>query len=65
MRDKFLTYAERVSVYAEGKRFFEKGGQRGCNPYTASKDLAGLWWHGWDTAECKAERKERRLTKTN
>jgi hypothetical protein len=62
MRDKFLTYAERISVYTEGKRFFEKGGQRGYNPYTASKDLAGLWWHGWDTAEGKAKSKNRRLT---
>jgi hypothetical protein len=62
MRDKFLTYTERISVYAEGKRFFEKGGQRGYNPYTASKDLAGLWWHGWDTAAGKAKSKNHRLT---
>ena len=65
MRNKFFTYPERVGAYAAGKRAFEEGRLRGHNPYTASKDLAGLWWHGWDTAECKAERKERRLTKTN
>lgn len=51
--DKFFTNAERVSVYAEGKRAFEGGRQRAYNPYAASKELAGLWWHGWDTAEGK------------
>jgi hypothetical protein len=62
MRDKFFTYAERVSAYAKGKRAFLEGGQRGYNPYTVSKDLAGLWWHGWDTAEGKAKEKDRHLT---
>ena len=62
MRDKFFTNAERVSVYAEGKHAFEKGGQRGYNPYTTSKDLAGLWWHGWDTAARKAKDKDRSVT---
>ena len=62
MRVKFFTYTERVGVYAEGKRAFEECEQRGYNPYTASKDLAELWWHGWDTAEGKAKGKDRHLT---
>jgi len=56
MRDKFFTYAERIGVYARGKRAFDEGRQRGHNPYAASKDLAGLWWHGWDMAEGKSNR---------
>lgn len=65
MRDKFFTNAERVSVYAQGRRAFEEGGQRGYNPFTTSKDLARLWWHGWDTAERKAKGKDRDLTHTS
>ena len=62
MSDKFFTHTKRVNVYAEGKLAFEEGRQRGYNPYTASKDLAGLWWHGWDRAERKAQEKDRTLT---
>lgn len=50
MRNEFFTYAERVSVYVEGKRAREEGRLRSYNPYTESKDLGSLWWHGWDTA---------------
>jgi hypothetical protein len=53
MRDKFFTYADRVTVYAEGKRAFEEGRLRAFNPYAASKEFAGLWWHGWDMAKGK------------
>lgn len=56
MRDKFFTYAERVGVYTKGKRAFDEGRQRSYNPYVASKDLAGLWWYGWDTAEGRSKR---------
>jgi hypothetical protein len=62
MRDKFFTHAERVSAYAAGKRAFEEGRQRDYNPYTASKDLAGLWWYGWDRAEGRAKKKDQHLT---
>jgi hypothetical protein len=55
MSDIFFTYADRVSVYAEGKRAFEDGRLRSYNPYTASKEFAGLWWHGWDTAKGKSK----------
>lgn len=65
MKEKFVTFGERIRVYAEGKHIFEEGGQRGYNPYTASKDLAGLWWHGWDTAERKAKGENRHLTNTS
>jgi hypothetical protein len=53
MRDKLFTYTDRVSVYAEGKRAFEEDRLRSYNPYVASKEFAGLWWHGWDTAKGK------------
>ena len=53
MRNKFFTYTDRVSVYAEGKRAFEEHRLRSYNPYGASKELAGLWLHGWDTAKGK------------
>ena len=56
MRYKIFTYAERIGVYAKGERAFIEGRQRSYNPYIASKDLAGLWWHGWDTAEGKSKR---------
>jgi len=58
MRDKLYTYADRVSVYAEGKRAFEEGRLRSYNPYAASKEFVGLWWHGWDTAKGKNKGKE-------
>lgn len=61
MRDKFFTYAERIGVYARGKRAFDEGRQRSYNPYVASKDLAGLWWQGWDTAKGNANEKDRHL----
>lgn len=65
MRAKFFSQAERVSAYAEGKRAFEEGKLRGHNPYTTSKDLAGLWWYGWDRAEVKTKRKDLHLTTTS
>jgi hypothetical protein len=55
MRDKYFTYADRVSVYAEGKHAFEEGRQRSYNPYAARTEFAGLWCHGWDMAERKSE----------
>jgi hypothetical protein len=57
MRDKFFTYADRVSVYAEGKRAFDEERLRSYNPYAASREFAGLWYHGWDTAERKSKNK--------
>jgi hypothetical protein len=56
MKNKISTYAERIDVYTRGKGAFDEGGQRSHNPYAASKDLAGLWWHGWDMAEGKSKR---------
>jgi hypothetical protein len=53
MRDKFFTYSDRVSVYVEGRRAFEEDRLRSYNPHAASKEFAGLWWHGWDTARGK------------
>ena len=55
MKDKFFTNTERVNVYAQGKHAFEEGCPRGYNPYAASKDLGGLWLHGWDSAEEKSK----------
>ena len=55
MRNRFFTNAERVSVYAEGKRAFEEGRLRSYNPYVESKDLGGLWWHGWDKANKESD----------
>lgn len=57
MRDKFFTYLDRVNVYAEGKRAFQHGRLRSYNPYAASKEFAGLWWYGWDTAKGKIKGK--------
>ena len=57
MRNKFFTYADRVSVYAEGKRAFEEGRLRSYNPYAASTEFTGLWCHGWDMAERKSKEK--------
>jgi hypothetical protein len=51
MNYKYFTNSERIKVYAEGKLAFKERMLRGDNPYTASKDLAGLWRHGWDIAE--------------
>lgn len=65
MRDEFFTYAERVSVYAKGKSAFDEGRQRGYNPYAASKELTGLWWHGWDTAEQKSKGKGLAIVKAH
>ena len=59
VRDKFFAHAERVDAYAAGKLAFEQGSQRNYNPYTVSKDLAGLWWYGWDRAQKRAQDKER------
>ena len=61
MRNKFFTYADRVNVYAEGKRAFDEDKLRSYNPYAASREFAGLWCHGWDTAERKS--KDKRLPK--
>jgi hypothetical protein len=57
MRDKFFTNSYRVNVYGEGKRAFEEGRPRAYNPYSASKDLGGLWLHGWDIAQAKDHRR--------
>jgi len=52
MRNEYLAYPKRVSVYAQGKRAFEEHKDRGYNPYRASNlAFAISWWHGWDTAE--------------
>lgn len=53
MREKFFTYSERVGVYTRGKNAFLEGSPRDSNPYAESKDLEGLWWHGWDKAKGK------------
>jgi len=53
MRNESFTYAARIDVYAEGKRAFEENRLRSYNPYAASKEFAGLWWHGWDMAQGK------------
>lgn len=55
MREKIFTYSERVRVYSQGKNAFLTGSPRGYNPYAENKDLASLWWHGWDKAEGKRE----------
>ena len=55
MVDKFFTYADRVSIYAKGKRAFEEGRLRSSNPYGASQEFAGLWWYGWDVAKEKSK----------
>jgi hypothetical protein len=57
MAEKFSTYAGRLSVYAEGKLAFEDGRYRSANPYAASREFSGLWWHGWDTAKVKSKGK--------
>jgi hypothetical protein len=54
MRNKFLSNSERISVYVEGKRAFEEQTRSSDNPYMADKDLAGLWQHGWNTAQGKS-----------
>jgi len=59
MRNKLFTYADRVNVYAEGKRAFDEGRLRSYNPYAASREFAELWGHGWDTAQRKS--KDKRL----
>jgi hypothetical protein len=64
MRDKFFPYTHRVSVYAEGKRAFNQGRLRSYNPYAASKEFAGLWWHGWDTAKGKIKGKRLPIDKS-
>ena len=58
MRDKFFTYADRVNVYAEGKRAFHEGRLRSYNPYATSREFAGLWRHGWDMAEQQSKDKK-------
>jgi hypothetical protein len=55
--EKFTTYAGRLSVYAEGKLAFADGRLRSANPYAASREFSGLWWHGWDTAKVKSKGK--------
>jgi hypothetical protein len=58
MRNKSLTNSERISVYVEGKQAFEEQTPYTENPYKASKDLAGLWKHGWDMAQGKNKSKK-------
>ena len=50
---KPVTDAKKKTVYAEGRKAFEKGTPRGSNPYAGKKDevLALIWWYGWDTAK--------------
>jgi hypothetical protein len=58
MRKKSITNSERIRVYVEGKRAFEEQTPYSDNPYIASKDLAGLWQHGWDMAQGKSKGKK-------
>jgi hypothetical protein len=44
--------AQKAVIYAEGKRAFTEGQQRGYNPYSAhSLARAVIWWNGWDTGK--------------
>ena len=52
MRNGYIVYPERVSVYTQGKQAFEEHQDRRYNPYAANNlAFAVSWWHGWDTAE--------------
>ena len=48
-------------VYAEGKKAFVDGKRRGYNQYRGrNKELASIWWEGWDQAKKESERDKRK-----
>lgn len=48
---------EKQAVYAEGKKAFIDGKRRGYNQYRAkNRELASIWWNGWDQARKDSER---------
>jgi len=50
-------------VYAEGKLAFIDGKRRRYNPYRwHNRDLASIWFNGWDQAKKDSEVKDRHVT---
>ena len=50
-------------VYAEGKLAFAEGKRRLNNPYRwRNRNLASIWFNGWDQAKKDSEVKDRRVT---
>ena len=46
-------------VYAEGKLAFGDGKRRWHNPYRwRNRNLASIWWNGWDQAKKASEVKK-------
>ena len=57
-----ITLAQREGVFVEGKRAFQEGKWRSCNPYTASSSiLEQVWINGWDHSRRLNQLEERRL----
>ena len=43
---------KKQAAYAEGKVAFIDGKRRTYNPYRwRNKELASIWWNGWDQAK--------------
>ena len=54
---------EKQATYAEGKVAFVDGKRRDYNPYRwRNKELASIWWNGWDQAKRDSTDKDRRVT---
>jgi hypothetical protein len=59
-RHRAIPKIDTANIYAEGKRAFSEGQQRGHNPYRATNlALAAIWWNGWDTGEEEREAKQK------
>jgi hypothetical protein len=48
---------QKQAVYAEGKKAFADGKRRGYNQYRIkNRELASIWWNGWDQAKNDSEK---------
>jgi hypothetical protein len=53
---------EKQVVYSEGKKAFVDGKRRGHNQYRArNKELASIWWDGWDQAKKDSKREKPKI----
>jgi hypothetical protein len=52
------------AVYAEGKKAFADGKSRRYNQYKGrNKELASIWWNGWDQAKKDSERDKPKIAR--
>lgn len=51
------------ATYAEGKVAFVDGKRRGYNPYKwRDRELASIWWNGWDQAKKDSTARDHNVT---